>query len=308
MIFHNMIPTLEKQQTCRLEFDHLEILTAAASSVTVEPVKSLLYYLVPFVGAWVAWHQELRPGDHLQDLLITESAKLSGIEQVNRLKELAGISQKITVYTSDSYTCSSFGGACSFTSPVISIPRGFLTQPPETLFDDHPTKGSFESPSNYRYTADESLFFIAREVASIKSNNSLIQLAAKVFFISSIFFLCASAVPVLAGAALMALALAFHVIAERLTRMHLDVDAVHLLKDYFQDEKRAVEAGRTAISKLIKQNIERRSENTICRLYLTEKGNNFLDINHPFLTTRLNRLNEAFPSEVSKEVIVETEV
>jgi len=90
----------------------------------------------------------------------------------------------------------------------------------------------------------------------------------------------------------MGAALALHLISERLMKSHLDVDAVVLLKELFHDEDRANAAGVTALKKLIQQNQERREGNSLCQMYITEKGNNFLDLTNPFLTVRLDRLNE----------------
>lgn len=333
-----MTPIPAAQRTFRFEYDHMATLTEAVVTLTIDPIKSLFNYTVPFVGAWITSHQELRLNDPLQAMLIDEGSKIAAIEQVKKLKEIAGISRKITVYTSDNYSCSSYGGSCSITAPIISIPRGFLTKPTETIFDPEVrahrrtiTQEDIqrllpgaelaepevivvnapiayeESPSmeHWKFSADEALFFIAREVANIKSNNPLVRVVSKVIFIAALFFVFTLSLPVVAGAAMMASAVVFHLIAERLISSHLDVDAIKLLEEYFEDEvnpdngqitrlakDRAFDAGNTAIEKLVKQNTERREGNALCRLYITKDGNNYLDLTNPFLTARIARLEE----------------
>jgi len=280
-------------RSCRVEFDHLSHLSEVVSAVSVDPVKKIFYYLAPFLGAWVSWHQELRLGDPLQTMLLSESAKIDAITKVEQLKEIAGICRKITVYTSDNYICSSYGGTCSLTSPIISIPRGFS----ETIFDHNPSHNLAEKPAaHWRYTPDEALFFIAKEVVNIKSNKLLTRIVAKVCYVALLFFIYTLSLPILAGGAFIAAAATLHLILERLMKNQLDIDAVAILKEFFHDENRANEAGRSALEKLIEQNKERRESNSLCRLYVSEKGNNLLDLTNPFLTIRLSRLEEHIKS------------
>jgi hypothetical protein len=305
------------QPACRLEFDHLGAITDAVTAITIDPVRSIFFYTIPFLGAWVAWHSALRIGDPLQNLLISEEAKIAAIDQVNQLKTLAGIDRDIAVYTSDNYTCASFGGSCSFMAPAISIPRGFLTTPGDPLFPTRPDIVQPPIAEHWRYNQDQSLFFIAREVINIKSNNTLIRIAVKIIFVAALFFIYALSIPLLGTIGLIAAAIALHMILERCLKNHLDIDATLLLKKYFyqqalagreendldpaerepllaQAEERAIAAGRQAIEKLIAQNLERRESNTLCRLYVTPQGNNLLDVHSPFLTNRLYHFNSYF--------------
>jgi len=278
----------QDQTYCRMEYDHLAQFSEAACAVTITPAFGALYYLIPFAGAWVNWHQALRPHDRLQLTTISEEAKQAAIAKVEQLKIAAGITRNIALYTSDNYMCSSFGGTCSITDPIISIPRGFLAECGPSTFEPVPIA---PAAPHWKFTADEVLFFIARELANIKSNDGLIRLATKIFFFAAIFFVFSAGLYWAISVGILLAAAALHLIVERCLRASLDTSAVDILAIHFQDQNRASQAAQTALQKLIDQNIERRETNTLCRFYITRSGNNpLLDPNNPCLTSRLARV------------------
>ncbi|MDE3046166.1 MAG: hypothetical protein KGJ02_05940 [Verrucomicrobiota bacterium] len=66
-------------------------------------------------------------------------------------------------------------------------------------------------------------------------------------------------------------------------------------------EERAATAAYSALKKMAVQNILRRSRenvdvyNPICRVYVRKNGDNWLDVNHPFLSTRVKQLEKHYP-------------
>jgi hypothetical protein len=301
-----MIQTQPQERNYRIEFDHFASVTEAVSTVTVNPINSIVSFLIPSGAAWIAWHTEVRADDPLQTTLISRKAALAAIERVNQLKNLAGISREVTLYTSDQYSCTSFGGNWSLMSPGISIPRGFLTAATQTIFESetfpgHPAADIPEPAAHWKFTEDEVMFMMAREVSTIASVNGIARLISKVIFVSALIFLLAAAIPLLAKVALIAAAASLYLIMERSLKIGLDIDGTELLIEYYRSdqavatpEDRAIAAARTTIEKLITQNLERRETNNLCQAYITEGGNNLLDIANPFLTRRLERLNDYF--------------
>ncbi|HEX2582847.1 MAG TPA: hypothetical protein VHL30_01890, partial [Chlamydiales bacterium] len=200
-------------------------------------------------------------------------------------------------YTSLNYKCSSYGGACSFSSPTLSVPLSFLTKNGDSIFDEVEIQEPFDQPpDHWNFTADEAIFFMAREMAYIRSNDALLRIASKVLFVAAVFLFHTMTISGLFSASLILIAGALYLISERFVHAKLDLQAVTILTKYFEnDENRAVQAATTALQKLIDQNIERKArKNWWNGFYLTSAGNNLLDLDHPFLTNRLQRVREHF--------------
>jgi hypothetical protein len=323
----------------RVESDHAALLEEAASSLTIGAVRTVLNSMFPFVDVLLrpsgnGRDEKLRVGDKIQAKWINPEAKQAWIEQVRLLSKLfcACDPRKPLVYASTNYDCRSFGGYWSFTAPIISIPRNMLGKPMENRLDSpsialkrevtlidgisyvtNRNAQAIEStklsnPEINTSITDESLFFIAREVVNIYSNNNFKRLILKVALISAVFFIHTLSLPTIASAAAFTTISAFNFIGERFLRNSLDIEAVNLLeKKFIQDNKhdkraqqRAYEVGERAIDKLIKHNIERREENGLCRLYVLKSGDNLLDLLTPFLTVRKNRLLEDFHKRSGK--------
>lgn len=277
--------------TFRYEFDHFAALADAASVATVDPLTNIFYYLYPPLGAWLCGHQELRSNDHLQSTLLSESARQGAFRLVEQLRLAANIDREISVYTSDGYSCASFGGGCSISNPIISIPRGFLAESGGSVFGDEPLPPGVTEPGpHWKYSPDETLFFIAREVAHVRANNALLRIAEKVLYLSSLFFIIALPVYWLVGLWLLAGSSLLHILAEQAVNSQMDLTAVDILEALWGDRDRAKAAAISAIEKLIAQNKERREGNLLCRFYISESGNNFLDLTRQPLTLRLEQL------------------
>jgi hypothetical protein len=280
-----------------LEYDHIEDCVRVASLITLfDPIKAAIGYLVPSVAACVSNQVELRKDDRTQERLLKSGPKEIVFKVVEDLKAAVGIERNIKLYTSLNYYCSSYGGTCSLTSPVISIPLYFLTKNGESLFDAEVEQPADQPPDYWRFTSDEVTFFIAREMAYIKSNDALLRIASKIFFIAAIFFIFTMSVPVLVNASLILGSGVLYLISERCVYAKLDIDAVNILTTYFgEDQNRAFQAAASALQKLIDQNIERKERKSCWNgFYLTKAGNNLLDLDHPFLTNRLERVREQF--------------
>lgn len=94
----------------RIESDHSEQLINVISAFTVDPMKNLLYYFIPWMGAYVSNQLKIRLNDKVQLSLLPEVAKKEIIQKIDALRSAAGISRKVDIYTSLNSQCSSFGG------------------------------------------------------------------------------------------------------------------------------------------------------------------------------------------------------
>jgi len=280
------------------EHDHGEAFSRLTSAITLfDPIKITVGYLVPWIAAWASNQIELREDDQVQERLLSSELKDVVFEVIKKLKAAAEINRDISLYTSLNYSCSSYGGSCSLTAPVLSIPLYFLTKEALSQFEDVEVENPTRVPSDYwRFSSDEVIFFIAREMARIKSNDTILHIASKIVFLSAIFFYFSLAVPIFISASLILGCGILLMVFERVLDGRLDSVAVNILTKYFQgDEERAVRAATGALQKLIHQNIERKEKKSWWNgFYLSKSGNNLLEIDRPLLTSRLQNLQEKF--------------
>ena len=80
----------------------------------------------------------------------------------------------------------------------------------------------------------------------------------------------------------------FYIVSERMFQARADLVGCEILAKKIPNAR---EAALSALEKMRQQNLYRRENNRLARLYITESGNNVLDFIHPHLTTRIGRLN-----------------
>lgn len=285
---------VQKSSHFRLEFDHSEQLTRTASALLIDPVKSVLYYLVPWVGAYISNDLQLRTKDKVQISLLPEKAKEEIIQKIDKLRIAAGLDRSVDVYTSLKHSCSGYGGGYSLTAPIVSIPLPYLTAYNRSIFCNFPFAAPNPSDAHWIFNSDEVSFFIAREIAQIRSNDILLRIAVKTLFITSLFFIWVLPISWIYGSLLFTACVGMYAYSERSVQAVMDVSAVETLAVYFNgNHSRALNAALSALEKLRLQNVERRPQNRFCRYYITNMGNNLLDLDHPFLTTRIQQLKSA---------------
>lgn len=274
----------------RFEFDHSEAVMRAIYALTIDPLINIFCYIVPWIGAYSAYQMQIRPNDKLQMSLFSESSKTAIAEKIDALRIKAGIGRKVDFYTSLNFSCSSYGGTYSITNPVVSIPAPFLITPGTSIFSEsNPTVQ--EDDQKWIFTTDEVSFFVAREMANIQSNDNFLRLLTRVLFVGILFFIATIPTTVFLGAAMGGLSALLYVHSEKKFEAKLDLLAVKILTAYYNDSDRAHNAALSALEKLRQQNIGRRETNSFCRYYITEEGNNLIDLIHPFLTARIKQVS-----------------
>lgn len=234
-------------------------------------------------------HVELRGDDPAQNGMLPPEPKALILREIEQLSALAGIHRKVAVYSALSHAFASAGGSHSLTAPALFLPHQHLFRPGKNPFTQEQPQDNLAGEL-WNYTDDETRFFICRELSHIKKSNALIRIAAKICFMAAVFVFYTMPFGFLGGGALMGTSLALFLHSERKFEAQMDVRGAGLLGRRLNDPARAVRAAISALQKQRRQNLARKNENRLCRIYITRLGNNPLDLFHSFLTTRIARL------------------
>ncbi len=273
------------------DLDHFENLTRAVSALTIDPVKNLVFYVFPFLGAYSSSYIQMRENDPAQEAMLPEKYKRTILNEVRELSELAGICRKVIPYTTLNHHFSSCGGSLSITSPALFMPYQHLVRPSKSPFGQEMPQDLLEQETWF-YTDNQTRFLIARELRPLKANNALIRIAIKVTLIAALFLIYTSPIGLIAGISMIIGSIAFYIFSERVFEGKMDIAGAKLLGKRLGDPQKAVHVAIETLEKMRKQNLERREKSKISRLYITKSGNNVIDFNHPFITTRIERLQE----------------
>ena len=283
-----------RKQTPPLQFDldHSAQVLETISAVTVDPYKGALFYFIPFLKAFSSSHVEMRENDPAQEAMMPSPTKSLILREIHELKLAAGIARPVAAYTALNYAFSNAGGSLSLTKPALFIPHQHLFRVGKSPFTQETAQDNL-SPDLWNYTDDETRFFIARELGHIKKNDALLRVAMKTAQIAALVILCATTLGWIIGGVVMGASIALHLVSERLFQSKMDTSAVEIAAKRLGDRPRALRAGLSALEKLQKQNLARREHSFLCRIYISDRGNNFLDFNHPPLTARIDRLRKS---------------
>lgn len=273
----------------RFDLDHAEQLFRGISNLALPPARNFFFFAFPMLRAFSTGHVELRDNDPAQNGMLPPEPKALILREIEHLSALAGIQRKVAAYSALSHAFSSAGGAHSLTAPALFLPHQHLFRPGKSPFTQEQPEDNLAGEL-WNYTDDETRFFICRELSQIKKSNALIRIAAKVCFLAAVFVFYTLPFGFLSGGALMGISLALFLHSEKKFEAQMDIRGAHLLGRRLNDPARAVRAAISALEKQIRQNLARKNENRLCRLYISRMGNNPLDLFHSFLTTRIARL------------------
>jgi hypothetical protein len=274
--------------------DHLTQLSQSVSSQMADPYRGALYYFFPSIGAFFARYHSINgeePGiDGMLPEMIPSTKKNIIHNEIKDLTRLAEIKRKVIPYTTTTYELfSSSGGAFSFSSPVLYIPYQCLFRPGHSMFTEE-TQEEQLSTKTHLFSDNETRFLISRSLAEIKENNALLRIAIKVSAILTIFFLYTSPLGWPVGVALFIGQWSVFIISEKFFHSRADSNGVEILSKKLRDRGKAKEVAIQTLEKIRQQNLLKRSKIPISRFYITKEGNNRLDLQHPSLTSRIERL------------------
>ena len=304
-------PAKYRRPCCECELDHMEELVRAIAAVTVDPIRNIASFFFPSLSAYFSNYTKLRPDDRAQTARFgAPEHRIRILNEVEQLRQAAGIWRNVGTYTSDYHAFSSCGGTCSIDTPTLIVPHYHFFRRERPNFLD-PAQDLANDPLKkdpWRYTDDETRFFIGRELAHITANYAILRVVIKILFVAALFSIYALPVGWIGGAILLLIDIGIYLISERCIQRRIDLKGVKILTKRFETEfpkeeavRLAATAAHSALKKQVEQNIRRRDRNDaehynpLCRLYVTKKGNNLLDVNHPFLTSRIAQLEEKYP-------------
>ncbi len=267
---------------------HLEQLSRGVSSLTVDPFKNALYYFFPFIGAFFTNYQELR-NDPAQEAMMPQSQAALVLKEIEDLTKHAGIPE-IIPYMALNHEFSSCGGSYSLTSPALFIPDQHLfRRNGHSLFgQEKPDEKLQNNP--WIFSDDETRFLIARELGQIKENSALLRLAIKVTVLTTLVAIYASPFGWPLSLCLFIGVIGMHIISERLFQARADLVGVEILGKKI---KNPTQIAIATLEKIRQQNLYRRENSRIAKLYITASGDNLLDFVHPYLTARIERLTNS---------------
>jgi hypothetical protein len=263
--------------------EHLEQLSRGVSALTIDPYKNALYYFFPFIGAFFSNYNEIRE-DPAQEAMMPKEPTQQILKEIKNLTDCAGIKQTITPYAALNHQFSTYGGTYSFTKPALFIPDQHLFRR-----GGHSPFGAETLEENLKektwiFSDPETRFLIARELGQMKENSALLRIAIKVAVLAALFTIYMSPFGWTLGAGLFIGVLGLYIVSERLFQARADIVGAQISK--------STEAAISALEKMKKQNVHRRENSWVARLYITPKGDNVLDFAHPFLSTRIEALKK----------------
>ena len=276
--------------TFQIDLDHSEQFFRVISAVTVDPFKNAVCYFFPFITAFFAHYIEIRENDPTQEAMMPSLSKSLILREIGNLTTAARIRRKIISYTTLNHAFLNCGGSASLTTPALFMPHQHLWRIGKSPF-------TLERPQDalaadlWKYTDDETRFWIARELGHIKQNDQLLRIAMKIALIASLFILYATPLGALTGMTVFGAAIGLHLVSEKRFEAKMDAVAVDIVARRLNDPRRAVRAALSALDKKRRQNLARRENNFFSRFYITRSGNNVIDFN-PFLTSRIERVQK----------------
>lgn len=268
--------------------EHLEQLSRGVSAFTVDPYKNALYYFFPFIGAIFNNYHELRVDPALEAMMPPAQTDLM-LREIKELTNCAQIQRDVIPYVALNHSFSNCGGSYSFTKPALFIPEQHLFR--RTGNSPFPQEQPAENlaEKQWVFSDDETRFLIARELGQIKENSVLLKVAIKVAVLAALFTIYASPFGWSLGLSLCIGAIGLYIFSERFFQSRADIVGTEILGRRIQNP---VRVAISALEKMRQQNLYRRENSQLARLYITEEGNNVLDFIHPFLTTRLSELRK----------------
>ena len=262
---------------------HLELAASLYRNITTSPIKTAVYQFMPRFGIW-SYNSAIQidAADSTQEALIPNRIRDPILREIKILSQSARLKSAPHVYTALTYSYSSFGGAFSFLRPILLVPYHHLFRFGQASEN--------RSDGLWTFTDDETRFWIARQIVQIKENHGLYRIALKVILFSILYFLYSHPLTRFAGMSLGALAIAGYLLLERKRENQSDLKAVRLLANRTGDWERAKRAAVFALKKVERQNIHRWNHNLICRIYINRSGQNFADLTHSLLKTRIQNI------------------
>jgi hypothetical protein len=273
-----------------------------AEDIFLDPIKNTIYYFVPFFGAMNSKYTPINANDSSQRHLISDTTRDTILHEIEVLRQNAHLRRQIRTFTALNVNPTSYGGLLSLTQPVLVVPYEYLFRPDGTHFGSEKDDENLADKTHI-FSDDETRFLIAREIGHLKYNDAFFKTAAKIVLIAAAVLLCMTPLGWIGTAILVAGAFTVFVIADRIYEGKIDLFAAQIVGTAIKDDRRALLAALNALKKLRAQNLEKRKNNFLSRLFITSEGNNLLDFKHPLLTSRIRTMQKMLELNQSRSLI-----
>ena len=276
------------------EVADLSRIWAKMQNTALDPVKNTLYYFVPFLGAMSSKFTPISSKDPVRGLM-TDQVKERILKEIDHLGQSARLSRPFNLYTSLNIAPMSYGGALSLTRPVLALPYEWLLRPHASPFGSEKPSEKLDENINL-FSDNETRFLIAHEMGHLKFSDEIVKSAAKLLLIAAAIFLFVSPFGWIATASIVASAFVLYLFADRFFEGKIDLFATQVVGRAINDDFRAAQAALNVLLKIRAQNLEKRESSFFDSLCITKAGNQLLDIQHPFLTTRIRTMQQHLDS------------
>jgi hypothetical protein len=268
--------------------DHLEQFSRGVSALTVDPYKNAIYYFFPFIGAFFNGYHQLR-NDPSQEAMMPSAETDLILKEIEILTNCADIKREVIPYIALNHVFASFGGSFSITKPALCIPVQHLFRHNKASPFPQEQPEELLRQNAWIYSDNETRFMIARELGQIKDNSVILKVAIKVAVLAALFMIYATPFAWTAGIGLCIGAIGLYICSERFFQAKADITGTEILGKRIPN---SVPIAIATLEKIRQQNLTRRENSALARLYITPSGNNLLDFVHPFLTTRIECLRQ----------------
>lgn len=259
-----------------IPLQHYEHATKALFSFTIDPIKDVFDYCVPFFGAWFVGYRPLMLAESQEALMPQETTKKI-IQDITQLAKACGLQRQVDICIGLTHGFGNSGGRFSFSNPALLVPEQALFRKNGPHFGADPSYlGDL-----WHFSDSETRFFLARELIQIGIDSSLLRLAIKVSVVTAWIAIFVIPMTTLTATAILIASTTGYIFSERLFQKR-------------SDEKAAVIIGKehaiSALRKLQEQNLYLREHSRLVQCYIDQVGNNGLDLLHPSLERRVAAL------------------
>lgn len=286
-------------------------LSGAVASMTVNPVKDLISYVYPRLGASLSDRVEIKEGINSPMTQIMGAESISALHaEVKAIAKCGGIGDDVKIYTGIN---APYQGNGSVLGHALVIPLEEISKKNfNPQLNDEPFLSNEQLEKlKYDFTDNEIRFQFSRAVGQMKGY-SILKICARVIIVALAISLLFSPAGWLGGLIIFAGATILYCSVNRYIEQRSDRRGIKILTKRFEQSGyapleasiQATIAARNCLKKIALQNIDKRSESKLCRLILTEKGNFRFDPSKPQITSRIEKLEkriENLSSYVKKE-------
>lgn len=263
---------------------HSEHLSKALYALTINPAKDILYYFAPFIEAWWRGYYPMVCDPSQEAMMPCKDTELA-LKEIQDLTAAAKLPRSVIAYVGMHHHFSSSGGKFSLSKPALLIPDQAVFRKGE----NPPFGKDPEYPgTKWIFSDKEVKFLLAKELAHIHMNNSLLRIAIKVAVVSAIITVFSTPMSGALATAILAAAIGTYLFSERFFQSLSDCKAIDILKSHNMQNPKDAAIG--ALEKIREQNLYFRDNSFLAKLYISSSGNNYLDLLHPALSKRIESL------------------